>query len=268
LGKKAGKPGALTAGTRMALTVVGGEGLPPGFGSGFTWDRVENEALLVMFINAADPLGISIDGMQAGDQVQVLSASGIASYSEDKGNPLASSIVGLVAAGAKVAATAAGAPEVIPVINAADQFAREQFKATNAKTKRRDSFGVDPGSGHKAHQEGGLIVCLPEAGGTFYSGNGDHRERWIKGDGVRTDDHIPAHVFGSFFPRQGFTDTHNTRTVQQSGQMFVLPWDWKFEDNAGFYKVFVKLKKGNGLPPTPSPTILNGKLPNIQSKAK
>ena len=46
----------------------------------------------------------------------------------------------------------------------------------------------------------------------------------------------------------GFELRPNLR-VQQSGQMIVLPWDWKFEDNAGFYKVFVKLKKGNGPPP-------------------
>jgi hypothetical protein len=246
--KAGAAPGALAAGGRSSLTVVGGEGLPEGFGKGFTWDRAEDEALLVMFINAADPLGISIDGLQAGDEVQVLSASGVASFSEDKGNPLASSIVGLVAAGANVALGAAGAPEVIPVINAAEAFAKEQFKATNAKTKRRDTFGVDPGSGHKARQEGGVLVCLPEAGGTLYSGDGDHKDRWVKGDGVRSDEHLPAHVFGAFFPRQGFA-SHNTRVAQQTGQMYVVPWDWKFEDNAGFYKVFVKLRKGNGPPP-------------------
>src|SRR5262249_14724933 len=145
------------------------------------------EVLLVLFINAADPLGVSIDGLEAGDQVQVVSASGIASFSEDKGNPLASSIVGLVAAGAKVVVTAKGVPEAVPAIDAAEKFAKDQFKATNAKTKRRDAFGVDPGSGHKARQEGGLLVCLPEAGGTGYSGDGDHKNRWIKGDGVRTD---------------------------------------------------------------------------------
>ena len=83
----------LAPGGRSSLTVVGGEGLPNGFGKGFSWDRAEDEALLVMFVNAADPLGVSIDGLQAGDQVQVLSASGIASFSEDTGNPLASSIV-------------------------------------------------------------------------------------------------------------------------------------------------------------------------------
>lgn len=254
-------PAALAAGGRSSLTTVGGEGLPEGFGKGFTWDRSQDEALLVMFINAADPLGISIDGLQAGDQVQFLAASGIASYSEDKGNPLASSIVGLVAAGANVALGAAGAPEVAPLVDAAEAFAKEQFKATNAKTKRRDTFGVDPGSGHKAREEGGILICLPEAGGTFYSGDGDHKDRWIKGDGVRSDEHMPVQVFGSFFPRQGFA-SHNTRTVQQTGPMYVVPWDWKFEDNAGFYKVFLKLKKGNG----PPPVVIERKTPTSRPK--
>ena len=52
----------------MTVTTVGGDGMPTGFGKGFTWDRSQDEALLVLFINAADPLGISIDGLQAGDQ--------------------------------------------------------------------------------------------------------------------------------------------------------------------------------------------------------
>ena len=168
-----------------------------------------------------------------------------------------------MATGANVAASVLGAPEVVPVINAAEEFAKEQFKATNAKTKRRDAFGVDPGSGHKARQEGGLLICLPEAGGTFYSGDGDHKDRWIKGDGVRADDKKPAHLFGSFFPRQGFA-SHNTRVAQQGGQMYVVPWDWKFEDNAGFYKVFVKLKKGNG----PPPIVIDRKGPTTAPKAK
>jgi hypothetical protein len=248
---------ALTAsGSRL---IVGGEGLPKGFGVGFTWDRAEPEALLVMFVNAADPYGISIEGLKAGDQLQVMSASGIASYSEDKGNPDADSIIGLVAKGANIALDAAGLPEVTPLVTAAEEYARSKFKATNAKTKRRDPFGVDPGSGHKARQEGGLLVCLPEAGGIHYSGNNDHKERWIKGDGVRSDANRPAHVFGAFFPQQGLNSL-NTRMIQQDGVAYVTAWDWKFEDNAGFYKVFVKLTRGNGLPQTP-PTILKGAAP-------
>ncbi len=254
--------GALAPVGRSQLTVVGGAGLPEGFGHGFVWDRAESEAVLVVFVNAADSLGVCIDGLQAGDQLQVMSATGVASFSEDKGNPLASGIVGLVATGANLAATVLGAPEVAPVITAAEKFAQDQFKATNAKTKKRDVYGVETGTGHKARQEGGVLVCLPEARGTFYSGNGDHKERWIKGDGVRTDDHIPAHVFGSFFPRRE-SDAHNTRTVQQTGQAYLVAWDWKFEDNAGFYRVVVKLKKGNG----PGPIVIERKSPTTP-KAK
>jgi len=250
LGAKAGTNSARASGTRSAITTVGDP--PPGFGKGFTWDRADPESLLVMFINPADPLGISIDGLQAGDKVQVVSASGLASYSTDTGNQLASSIVGLVATGANILITAGGAPEVKPLIDAAESFAKDQFKATHAKHTLRDAFGVEPSTGLKAREEGGLLVCLPEAGGTFYSGDGDHKDRWIKADGVRTDDHLPAHIptGQAFFPVQGNPD-FNTRTVQQSGQMYVLAWDWKFDDNAGFYKVFVKLTKGNGPPPPP-----------------
>ena len=49
---KAGKAVAPTSGSKSAFTIVGGEGLPPGFGSGFTWDRIDEEALLVIFIRA------------------------------------------------------------------------------------------------------------------------------------------------------------------------------------------------------------------------
>ena len=252
----AGPKALAAAGGSSTVTTVGGDNLPPGFGKGFTWDRSQDEALLILFVNAADPLGITIDGLLAGDQVQVLSASGIASFSKDKGNPLASSIVGLVAAGANVALTELGAPEVAPAVTAAETFAKDQFKATGNARELRDAFGVIPDSGGKAQEEGGILVCLPEAGGPFYSGDPDHRNRWVQGDGTRSDDHIPAHIFGSFFPRQGFT-SHNTRTVQQSGQMYVVPWDWSFDDNAGFYKVFVKLKKGNG----PPPVIIERKAP-------
>lgn len=257
-GMKAGKTAAAPHTKGSALAVIKADattvGNPPtGFGLGFVWDRADNEALLVIFLNAADSLGVSIEGVQAGDQVQFLGASGVASFSEDKGDPLASSIVALIAAGAKVAADEENAPEVKPLIDAAEQFAKDQFKATNAKNKRRDAFGVDPASGLKAREEGGVLICMPEAGGTFYSGDSDHKSRWIQGDGVRSDDHLPSHVAGGFFPLQGRLD-HNTRTAEQTAPMFVLPWDWNFDDNAGFYKVFLKLIKGN-------PTQIERKAP-------
>jgi hypothetical protein len=216
---------------------------PQGFGQTFEWDRKDDKALLAVFLNAADEFGVSIAGVKKSDIIQITSAAGIASFSEDKGNPLASSLVGLVAVGAKAALGATGNGEFIPVVNAVESFAKGQFKATNAKNKRRDAFGVDPGSGHKARQEGGLIVTLPEAGGPYYSG--ESKSRWIKEDGTRTDDHLPSHIpLGTaFFPMHGMA-SHNTRTITMDGDIYVVPWDWKHGDNAGYYKVFVLLQKG------------------------
>jgi hypothetical protein len=225
---------------------------PTGFGQTFEWDRKDDKVLLAVFLNAADELGVCIAGVARTDIVQITSASGISSFSEDKGNPTASSLVGLVAVAADAALGATGNGAFIPVVNAAESFAKDQFKATNAKTKRRDAFGVDPGSGHKARQEGGLIVTLPEAGGPYYSG--ESTSRWIKGDGTRTDENLPAHIpYGTaFFPMHGYAD-HNTRTITQDGEIYLLPWDWKHGDNAGYYKVFVLIEKG---PPLSNPVIV------------
>ena len=127
-------------------------------------------------------------------------------------------------------------------MDAAESFAKDQFKATNAKHKLRDAFGVDPGSGHKARQEGGVLVSLPEASGPYYSGDGDHKNRWIKEPGDRMDANRPQHVVAAFFPMQS-NSAQNTRPIGANGQVFVTPWDWQFDDNAGYYKVFVQLTR-------------------------
>lgn len=217
---------------------------PIGFGKTFIWDRKDEELLFAVFLNAADDLGVSIIGVQECDQMQITSAAGIASFAKDTGNPRASSIVGLIGVGAKTASGIFGFPEAIPIINAAEKFAQEEFKATGAKTKRRTAYGVDPASGLKARQEGGIIVSFPDAGEPYYSGDSKHKDRWIKPDGTRTDINKPKHVISAFFPIAA-RSRHNTRIIRgNNAPLYISPWDYKFEDNAGFYKVFVYLKKG------------------------
>jgi hypothetical protein len=215
---------------------------PKGFGTGFFWDRKENQALLVVFINAADFLGVSIDGLEAWDSIEVTSAEGIASFSEDNGNSTARGLIGLVATGAEVAATIYGYPEAIPLVEEAEKFAKDQFKQEYVKNKKRDPYGVDIGTGHKARQEGGVLVCLPAARGAYYSGNGDHEERWIKNHEDRTQGNLPKHIpvgTAFFLNRSG-----SMMQTEQAGQAYIVAWDWKFEDNAGVYKLFVRLSKG------------------------
>jgi hypothetical protein len=223
---------------------------PEGFGKGFNWCRKEEEILLVTFINPADDQGIYVTGLQPGDRIRITSAAGLASFSKATGNSTASSLVGLIAIGAKAGLGLAGVPEAIPLVNSAEAFAIDQFKGTGEATKWRDPFGVEPDTGHKAKQEGGIVVCLPEAGGLYYSGNEDHEERWIKEPGDRIDANRPAHVIHGFYPIQG-NASHNTRTIRTSGEspLYVMAWDHKFGDNAGYYKVFIHIKKGTPPPP-------------------
>ena len=224
----------------------------------FKWDRVEREALFVMYVNAADPIGLTVEGLKAGDIVQITSISGLASFDEDDGNPTAAGLVGLLATGAEVALTISGNPEFIPLVEGANKFAQDQFKATKSKEKLRDGFGLVPERklnfpdvtipSFMARQEGGIIVCLPEAGGAVYSGEGE--ERWVKKPGDRIDANRPKHATGCFFPIRS-NETHNLRQLKSSGVVKILAWDHIFDDNAGFYEVVMHIQKGKLVEPGP-----------------
>lgn len=236
-------------------TVTVGEG-PEGFGQGFVWGREDNQALLAVYLSAADVLGVSIEGLQAGDRIVVTAATGLASFAEDDGS-LERGLIGLIASGASVGAGIAGHPEALPFIKAAEEFAKDQFRPEDIRTKVRDPYGVDPANGLFARQEGGVLVCLPEAGGTYYSG--DSESRWIQasgggsfwdfeanpGQGVRVPENYPDHVRRAFFLRREEVmalTPHTTRV--DGGQAFLITWDFDFADNAGYYKLYVRLEKG------------------------
>ena len=97
-------------------------------------------------MNAGDHLGVMISGARPTDRIDVVSATGIASFAEETENEGVGSLIGIVAAGATVAASAFGAPEAAPAIGAAEKYAKDRFKEKKVKTKRRDPFGEDPGS--------------------------------------------------------------------------------------------------------------------------
>jgi hypothetical protein len=222
---------------------------PEGFGQTFNWDRKDEEILLAIFINAADYIGANIAGVQQGDEIQIVRAEGIASFAEDTGNPDLASFVGLVGVGANVALGLTGFPEAAPLVNAATSFAQDQFKASNAKHKRRDAFGEDPSTHHRARQEGGIIVCLPDAGGGYYSGIDE--VYWIKKHEPRLDPLRPEHVKAGFFLVRNDSPggpASNTRKLRSGPVFSVLAWDHLFEDNAGYYKVFMRIKKGSTQP--------------------
>jgi hypothetical protein len=236
------KPGKVPP--KSEIITVGEQ--PEGFGKQVVWDPADAGLALVIFINAADSLGVMISGVKATDTIDIVSANGIASFAEDTENENISSLIGIAAAGADLAASAFGAPEAAPLIAAGAKYAQDSFQEEKVRTKRRDAFGEDPGSGLKARAEGGPIVSLPSAGKIYYSGDSDHQERWIKQPGTRDDQHLPDHVRDAFF-LQGYPK--EKRTATEAGDIFICAWDWFFEDNFGFYQLHVLLQRGSGKPP-------------------
>jgi hypothetical protein len=210
------------------------------------WHPDDAGLAVVVFLSAADYLGVMISGVRATDTIEFVDAVGIASFAEETENEGAGAIIGIVAAGASVAASAFGAPEAAPIIGAAAKFAESRFQENKVRTKRRDPFGEDPGTGHHARQEGGVLVSLPEARQIYYSGNSDHEERWIKKPGTRDTAHLPDHVKRAFFLQSGSSNKH---AAGAEGDFIIYPWDHIFTDNFGFYRLNILLKRGSGRPP-------------------
>ena len=195
----------------------------------------------IVFLNPADFLGVMISGVRQFDTIEFVSSTGICSFAKGTESAGIPAFIGIVAAGANLTAAAFGAPEVAPLIGAAAKFAQERFKEKEVKTLPRDRFGVNPKSGARARQAGGVIVSLPEAGQIFYSGDKDHQERWIKKPGIRDFAHHPKHVKGAFCLRGVNRDRHRAGA---DGDMIISVWDVNFENNTGFYRLHALLKRG------------------------
>lgn len=219
---------------------------PEGFGKQVLWDQADQSLAVIAFVATGDPLGVMISGVKKTDTIEFVASMGIGSFAEETENKGVGAFIGVVAAGATVAASAFGAPELAPVIGAAAEFAKTQFEEKKVRTKRRDPFGEDPGSGHKARQEGGVIVSLPAARQIYYSGNDDHKERWIKEPGTRDTAHLPDQVKNAFFLQSG---SSNKRTATTDGDIIISSWDHIFEDNFGSYRLHMILKRGTGQTP-------------------
>lgn len=231
---------------KSEIVVVGNA--PDGFGKQILWDPNDAGLAVVVFLNAGDAFGVMISGVKQSDTFELVSATGISSFAEKTENKGVGAFIGIVAAGATVAASSFGLPQLAPVIGAAAKFAETHFEEKKVRTKRRDSFGVDPADGLKARQEGGVIVSLPQSRQIFYSGNdsNDGKKRWIKKPGTRVAAHFPDHVQGAFFLLGGSNNKHSAAT---DGDMIIAPWDFKFTDNFGFYRLNILLKRGNGKGP-------------------
>ena len=222
---------------------------PQDYGQVFHWDRKDKQINLVVYVAARDPLGVAIAGLRKGDTIHVSDASGSASFDGGR-QDLVSSIIGLIGAGGKALAmgNAGGKPDAPEKNRITDQQADSLIKAgenlmkqlIKPKNKRRDAFGRDPGTGKYAKHEGGIIICLPSAGGVLYGGP----SRSLKGKRARKDENVHKSVEGkAFYPVQGDVE-HNTREVQKDGVAHLVAFDSRHDDNTGYYRVFLVITRG------------------------
>ena len=178
-------------------------------------------------VSATDGSGIAIDSVEAGDELRIIDASGICSFSRGKAKLVRS----IVTVAANVAADAAG----IGLWKTATDSVRTELDKhgdDDAAAKRRDAFGQEiGGGGDVAKEEGGLIVCLPPATGMVYS-NGKVR----RGDSKKQP---PA---GAFFLERG---NERPTTIPRAGVIRIGVFDSNFKDNAGCYEIKFSLTRRN-----------------------
>jgi len=221
------------------VQVAGPNGLPPGFGTQVNWAGEEDLAILA-FINTRDEYGLCVTGVRDGDIYENVAALGTASFATSNNNWV-TGLITAVAAGLNAAASAFNQPELAPLINAAATYARQQFPESNHPSMQRDPYGVDPNGG-RARAEGGAILCEPTAQGVYHSGDSDHEDRWIQGNGVRNDANMPRHIPAgqAFFLQQGMAP----HRLNGNGDLLIAAWDWNFPDNSGYYLIHAILKRG------------------------
>jgi hypothetical protein len=257
---------------KTAHTATTNLGTPPtGFGSVFTWDRSTAEIIVVSYINAADNLGPAVMNLKRGDRVEVMEVDGLASFSSGPVKAI-ESVIGLVGVGAALgganvggsgsssggsgsssgasgsssggSGSSSGGSGSSGLLASANQFAQNAFGGSLFQDVR-DGYGHDTG-GTMRRQEGGVLFCMPEANGVFYSGGFFSRDRWVQGDdgGERTDNRLPNHIKGKggFFAIRG-NKTQNVRIAKTDGVLNMVPWDFDFSDNSNFYRVFVRITR-------------------------
>jgi hypothetical protein len=201
----------------------------PNFAPEFRWDRKADEVRLAVYINSGDLYGVCISNLKKGDRVYVTSANGVCRFS--RGDAL-SKVVSLVGV---VGTVTAGvfAPEAAPFIPTVEGWVQKNLIPAN-KGEQRDAYGQDPDTRDFCQDEGGVIICTPSSGGVLYRGG---RNGSIPRKQPRTDDNLPDHVKGrAFFLVRGNT-AHNTRAMEQDGELFLAAWDsaGAFGDNTGAY---------------------------------
>ncbi len=195
-------------------------------------------------ISANHDKGIVLDNLKSGDKVTIADASGIASFGQTDLGEVKSiiTVMGAVA-WTGVELVTEGDATIFKGLYDAGLKAIKDAMPDKVTKMRRDAWGRDPGSDDYAKDEGGLIVCMPEAHGAIYSEDDTHLLGDTKNQG-RIPEFYPEAIVGknSFFPctcKQGLM----SKTATTDGAAVVLAFDSNFKDNVGWYEVKITVDR-------------------------
>lgn len=198
-------------------------------------------------ISSNDSNGICIAGIQEGDTVEIQDISGICSFEKAKNIPMMSGIVSVVAGIMQDGSNYCDEEEMKSSQDAFKIQAKdiEDKMGTAVMHKRRDGFGQDPGTNDYAKDEGGIIVCMPKAGGAIYASS----ENQLKG-GAKKNGRLPKYFSNSIKDKNSFFPCRNkggkmSAKASQDGTLNLIAFDQKFEDNAGSYSVKLVITRKN-----------------------
>ena len=184
-------------------------------------------------ISAADATGVAVADVKPGDEIRILDISGLCAFEGGDDKQGASSFIGTVAEATTGpwAIALKALREVVPLLAGGD--------------KRRDGYGQEPGKTQFHTDEGGIVLCFPDAGGVIYSNEDTRPPNTNTGGRVN-----PTAAHGKFhFPIRG---NRNPITVPgtKPGTLRIVAFDHKYTDNSGVYEVVFTITRGRPIEET------------------
>ena len=175
----------------------------------------QGEVTIWARIEAEDPHGITVDGLEKDDEVIVESISGVAWFSGKAGwDRAVSAIVGVTQNVVDPTNWGKAAAEVVK--NLAGRTGNDEEDP--GRGTPRDGWGKDP-DGDYAKNEGGIIVCMPQSHGPVYANDDNHLDGDAQSAG-RFKEHIvndSGLKHNCFFPTR-FNETGNTADQELQGK--------------------------------------------------
>ena len=182
-------------------------------------------------IYANDATGVRLNNLEVGDVVKIRSISGWCTFSDKNRGSIAKEIFSLAA------------PFVGGALPSAAKTALDSLKkdagfmsSEPTKGKARNGWGRVQGKDEYAIKEGGIIVCMPGAGGPIASRDETRPHKDAEEHG-RLPKYFPKGIQGSaFFPCRG-DGGQREMEAPEDGAAWILAFDHEYKDNHGVYEV-------------------------------